>query len=196
MTNPGDSDEWWKQYGGEGVSSDSGGHESVTPPMPPMAPPGPSTGYTPPPSQSPQQPQAAPSYPGYPQQQPYPSYPQGSYPQGSAYPQVSPYSQQGGYPYPNAQYQPYGYGLPPQQRRNGLAVASLVTSLVGIATCGVGSVLGLILGAVALKQIGERGESGRGQAIAGMIIGGVFTLAVVIWLVIVVGVAINDESSS
>ena len=39
MTTPGDSDEWWKQYGGEGVTPE-------TPPVAPPQPAPPPAGYT------------------------------------------------------------------------------------------------------------------------------------------------------
>lgn len=48
---------------------------------------------------------------------------------------------------------------------NGLAIASLITSLVGL------SLLGVIFGHVALKKIGTTGEGGKGLATAGLVIG-------------------------
>ena len=61
---------------------------------------------------------------------------------------------------------------------NGLAIASLVTSLVGL------NVVGIILGFVALSQLKTSGEGGRGMAIAGIIIGFVslgIMIIVLIW---------------
>ncbi|MFB9832373.1 DUF4190 domain-containing protein [Actinoallomurus acaciae] len=46
---------------------------------------------------------------------------------------------------------------------NGLAVGSLITGLLGCV-----SFVGLILGIIALRQIGRRGGRGRGMAIAGI----------------------------
>jgi Domain of unknown function (DUF4190) len=96
-------------------------------------------------------------------------------PVGSAPPQ-SPYRQ----PYPQGYpYAGYGYGYPyaPPRSTNGLAVASLITSVVGLATflCyGLGifaGVVGAILGHVARRQIRSTGQEGAGLALAGIIVG-------------------------
>jgi hypothetical protein len=55
------------------------------------------------------------------------------------------------------------------QRTNGLAVAAMVLGIVWF--WWVGSILALILGFVALRQIKERNESGRGMAVAGIVLG-------------------------
>jgi hypothetical protein len=76
-----------------------------------------------------------------------------------------------GQPYGQQSYppQPYGYGYPPPRRTNGLAIASMVLGIVWIYW--LGSVLALVFGYVARKQIRERGESGDGMAIAGIVLG-------------------------
>lgn len=62
-----------------------------------------------------------------------------------------------------------GVQAPPQPKgTNGFATASLILGILGI--CGFSLVLGLILGIVALVQIGRTGQSGRGMAIAGIVI--------------------------
>ena len=68
---------------------------------------------------------------------------------------------------------PYGYGAYPTRKTNGLAVASLVLSIVGFLWILplVGSVAGAIMGHIALGQIKRTGEGGRGMALAGVIIG-------------------------
>ncbi len=105
-------------------------------------------------------------------------YPQGGYsPTGQApppagYPAGSP--QQGNVP--GAYQPPPGPGYWPQQqpgytptaRTNGPAIASLVLGLLWIFW--LGSLAGLILGLVALKQIKARNERGRGIAIAGIVL--------------------------
>ncbi|NKY88942.1 DUF4190 domain-containing protein [Nocardia veterana] len=177
MTNPGDSDEWWKQYGGEGVSSDSGGHPSATPPPDPQA------GYSSAPHQQP-----GPHQQSGPHQQPAqptpppPSYP--SYPQ----PPQQPYGQPN-YGYPSAPpYQPYGYAQPPQQGTNGLAIGSLIASILGLCTC-IGSIVGIILGVIALNQIKERGGQGRGMALGGIWVGAVGIALTIVWIIINVAAA-------
>ncbi|GAB4100773.1 DUF4190 domain-containing protein [Sinomonas halotolerans] len=52
----------------------------------------------------------------------------------------------------------------PSQRTNGLAIAALISSFFI-------SLLGVILGHIALNQIKRTGEGGRGLAIAGLVIG-------------------------
>ena len=56
---------------------------------------------------------------------------------------------------------------------NSLAIASLVASGIGILPfiCGLGSIIGIVLGVVALNQIKTSGEGGRGLAIAGIAVG-------------------------
>jgi hypothetical protein len=51
-----------------------------------------------------------------------------------------------------------------------MAVASLVCSLFGW-LCLIGPILGLIFGMLALNQIRQTGQRGRGMAIAGIVIG-------------------------
>jgi Domain of unknown function (DUF4190) len=75
-----------------------------------------------------------------------------------------------------------GYGWPPPQRTNGLAVASLVLGILWIYW--IGSILALVFGYIARNQIRERGDSGDGMAIAGIVLGwvgvGVLGLAFVV----------------
>jgi len=66
---------------------------------------------------------------------------------------------------------PGGWAPPPSQGTNGLAVAALICGLFWIG--GIGSLLGLIFGIVALSQIRKRGGAGRGMAIAGIVLGGI-----------------------
>ncbi|ORV52564.1 hypothetical protein AWC05_24080 [Mycobacterium florentinum] len=53
-----------------------------------------------------------------------------------------------------------------------MAIASLVCSLLGW-LCGIGPILGIIFGILALGKIKQTGEGGRGLAIAGIAIGAV-----------------------
>lgn len=68
------------------------------------------------------------------------------------------------------------------QKTNGLAIASLVSSFFI-------SILGIILGFVALNQIKKSGEDGRGLALAGIIIGFV-AIGITILIVILQVVAL------
>ena len=57
----------------------------------------------------------------------------------------------------------------PVTSTNGLAITSLVLGILWLFW--VGSLVGLILGLVALKQIKSRNQRGRGIAIAGVVLG-------------------------
>ena len=60
------------------------------------------------------------------------------------------------------------YGAVGTNSTNGFAIAALVCPLVA---CGVGSILGIVFGHVARRQIKRTGEGGAGLALAGLIIG-------------------------
>ena len=66
-----------------------------------------------------------------------------------------------------------------------MSIASMVLGILWVYW--IGSILALIFGYVALKQIRERNESGRGMAIAGVVLGwvGLGTLAIFIIVIIV-----------
>jgi hypothetical protein len=65
-----------------------------------------------------------------------------------------------------------------------MAIASLVSSLVGLLCCGIGPVLGIVFGVIALNQIKQSGQSGRGMAIAGIAISGVIIAAGIVFGII------------
>ncbi len=71
--------------------------------------------------------------------------------------------------------QPITYAAQPP-KTNGLAIAALVSSFFI-------SLLGVILGHIALNQIKNTGEGGRGLAIAGLVIG---YLGIVVGIIIVI----------
>jgi hypothetical protein len=79
----------------------------------------------------------------------------------------------GGPAYGTPQYGAPGYGVPVQQgpKTSGLAIASLVLGVLWI--CGVGSLIAVVLGAVALGGIKKsKGMlTGKGMAIAGLVLG-------------------------
>ncbi|WP_298458585.1 DUF4190 domain-containing protein [uncultured Cellulomonas sp.] len=69
----------------------------------------------------------------------------------------------------------YAPGWPaPRTRREGLAVASFVTALVGLGVVGIG------LGIAALVRIRRGPTVGRGYAVAGVVLGAVWTVAQVV----------------
>jgi hypothetical protein len=103
------------------------------------------------------------------------SYPPGPYPPAPGFPGQAPGS---GYQSPPGGYQPPPVpewwpqspprGFVPVTRTNGLAIASLVLGILWLFW--LGSLAGLVLGLVALKQIKGRNQGGRGIAIAGVVL--------------------------
>ena len=81
-----------------------------------------------------------------------------------------------GYPYP------VGYGYPTQQAgTNSLAVYSLVASVVGL-LCGLGSMVGIVLGAIAINQIKRTRQGGYGLAVAVIVVGVASLVISVVWM--------------
>jgi len=68
---------------------------------------------------------------------------------------------------------------------NQLAIASLVASILGVC-CGIGSIVGIVLGIIAINQIKERGQDGHGLAVAGIAVGAVTLLISLVWTVSVI----------
>jgi hypothetical protein len=100
----------------------------------------------------------------------------------------------GGYGSPPPPPGGYGYQPPPQAvGTNGMAIASLVCSLFGW-VCIIGGVLGIIFGFMALGQIRQSGQGGRGMAIAGIVIGVIVTALVI--LAGIVGTVFGGTSST
>jgi hypothetical protein len=82
-----------------------------------------------------------------------------------------------GYP---GYYDPYRPIKPPGT--NSKAIGSLVASLAGFFCCGLPSIVGLVLGVVAMRETKRTGQDGYAIALVGTIVGG---LAVAGWLVYV-----------
>lgn len=125
----------------------------------------------------------------YGQQQGYDpnQYPQ--YAQAPAYDPSNPYAQQapgyGQYP----QQQAYGSSYPAAYApTNGMAIAALILAFVF-------APLGIVFGVMARNQIKQSGESGDGMALAGIIIGGVFTAFFVLAIVFFVIAAVAASSA-
>ena len=97
------------------------------------------------------QPYAAPAQPYAAPAQPYGAQPYGAQPY------------YGSDPYYGAQ--PAYYGVPRPATTNGLAIAALVTAIIGV------SLVAVILGHMSISQINRTGEQGKGMAIAGLVIG-------------------------
>jgi len=85
--------------------------------------------------------------------------------------------------YPYQQYQAYQYGAqPPKPGTNGFAIAAFIFGLIG------GVILSVIFGIIALVQIPRRQQGGRGFAIAGLVLSG-------LWIIVVVAVIVGGGFS-
>ncbi|MGW0431453.1 DUF4190 domain-containing protein [Micromonospora sp. NPDC003197] len=102
-----------------------------------------------------------------------------------------------------------GYGYPMiavAQPTNGMSIAALVVSIVGVfGLCGYGlggfiGIIGAILGHVSRRQIRQKGESGDGMALAGIIVGwiatGIALIATLAWVGLFVWLFNQDPSTT
>jgi len=130
-----------------------------------------------------------PQGPGDPYGQQQPGYdPYGQQPYSS-----QPYSGQPAYPPPVAYPQPMYAGYAAPRPTNGLAIAALICGIAGLVIFPiVASVLGVIFGHIAKKQIRESGENGDGLALGGLITGyiglGLYVLGCGLYLAFVLAI--------
>jgi hypothetical protein len=81
---------------------------------------------------------------------------------------------------------PYGYAPYQQPTTNGLAVASMVLGILWIYW--IGSILAIIFGFIAMSQIKERHQGGKGMATAGLVLGFIgLGLLVLVVLIVALG---------
>lgn len=124
--------------------------------------------------------------PGYGAAQPgYGQAPYGQDPYGQAagYGQAGGYGQ-GGYPTPGLPPSP-----PPKPGTNGFAIAALIFGIVG------GVLLGVVFGFVALSQIKKSGQGGRGLALAGLILSGLWIVLIIIVLIVAVSTSAKRDTT-
>jgi len=83
---------------------------------------------------------------------------------------------------------PPAYAARPAGSTNGLAIGALVASVAGL-LCGIGLIVGLVLGYIAKNQIDQSGgtQQGRGLAVAAIIIG---WIGVAITVIVVLAVSV------
>jgi hypothetical protein len=68
-------------------------------------------------------------------------------------------------------------------KTNVLAIVSLVTSILGL------SIVGIITGHIGMNQIKKTGESGRGLAMWGLVLGYLGLVVEVIWVAVAIAAA-------
>ncbi|WP_165372822.1 DUF4190 domain-containing protein [Pengzhenrongella frigida] len=119
--------------------------------------------------------------PGYAQEQGYAQPQHTAQPQG--YPQPQGYAQQPTYAQPTGYAQPGAYGQRPTST-DGFSITALVTGILGF------GVIPIVFGILGLKRTRANGTSGRGLAIAGIVLGALVTLfwGLFIALVLIAGV--------
>jgi len=107
----------------------------------------------------------------------------------------TPYPPAAGYPY-----QPYG-GDPFDPYRplkppgtNGKAIAALVCSLSGLVFCGLPSIAGIILGILAMRETKRTGQDGFGLAVAGLAIGAVIVVLMLLYVAFMVFIVSSSTS--
>ena len=83
---------------------------------------------------------------------------------------------------------PVSYVVAGTAATSGFAVASLVLGILG------GAILAIVFGFIALNQIKKRGLRGRGMAIAGVILG--FVWSAIIVAAIIAGVVVHSHHST
>ena len=122
----------------------------------------------------------------------------------SGYPAPGP-GQPGPGGYPAGGYPSYGYPVAVAPPTNGMAIASMIVSIVAIVgLCGYGlggyiGIVGALLGHSARKKIRQSGENGDSMALAGVIMGWIATAIAVlatIAIVVLIVIAINSDSTT
>ncbi|MCK9796115.1 septum formation family protein [Isoptericola sp. 4D.3] len=99
----------------------------------------------------------------------------------------TPYTQDAPYsPQPPYAGQP-GYGYAPPRRTDGMSVAALVTGVLGLALIPLG------LGIAGVVRTNDPARSGRGMAIAGIVLGALSTIAWTLVILLVAFAASSDE---
>ena len=87
---------------------------------------------------------------------------------------------------------PQGSGPPTSPGINGLAIASMICSVTW--TYGPTSILAIIFGLIAKRQIRERGQSGGALATAGIVIGSIGLVVAVVLIAVFVLAAVSEDS--
>lgn len=115
------------------------------------------------------------------------------YPPNPGLPPPYPPPYAGGYAYGPDPYDPYRPTKP--YGTNGKAIAALVTSLAGLTFCGVPSIIGLIIGIIAMRETRRTGQDGYRLALVAVIIGGLVAVGILLYLLLMVALFVSDYSA-
>ena len=77
---------------------------------------------------------------------------------------------------------------------NGKAIAALVCSLSGLVFCGLPSIAGIILGILAMRETKRTGQDGFGLAVAGLAIGAVIVVLMLVYIAFMVFIVSSSTS--
>jgi hypothetical protein len=78
---------------------------------------------------------------------------------------------------------------------NGKAIAALATSVAGIVFCGLPSIVGLVLGVIAMRETRRTGQDGFGLALGGAIVGCLVTVGWVLYFLLIIGLYASGWSA-
>lgn len=100
-----------------------------------------------------------------------------------------------GYPQPYPTYPSYpAYGYPQHRGTSGMAIGSLVCSALGLVVC-LPAPIGVILGIMAMRETKRTGQEGYGLAVAAVIIGGLVTAGIVLYILFLIVMVAATGSS-
>ena len=102
----------------------------------------------------------------------------------------------GGPGQPYGQQPGFGGQQPPQT--SGMAIISLVTRILGLLCCGslLFSIAALVLGYLGKKEIDEGRKTGKGMAMAGLILGAIGVVLGIIWIILVIAGSVDFNAYS
>jgi hypothetical protein len=90
-----------------------------------------------------------------------------------------------------------GLGVaPPRRTTNGMAIASMVLGIAQLFLCLIGTVLALVFGYIARRQIRDSmgAQGGDGMAIAGIILGWVGVAAFAVIIIVAIANSSNNDA--
>ena len=98
------------------------------------------------------------------------------------YPPPYPGTPPPGYGFAGVPYPAYPMYPPRPPGTNGKAIAALATALGGLICCGLPSIVGLVLGVIAMRETRRTGQNGFGLAVAAVVISTLLIIVGVIYV--------------